>query len=125
MLPYLLLNREDSAHREHDLRLSAALLSGFRQIPGVNVLGPPTPEARVGLVSICIEGYDPQEAAAALDAAHRIQVRPGLHCAPLMHRALRTLDSGGTIRFSLGQFNTAEDVSETIAAVAELAASSL
>ncbi len=70
---------------------------------------------RVGVVSISIAGYDPQEAAALLDASFGVQVRAGLHCAPLVHRALGTLANGGTVRFSLGAFNTAEDVDAAIA----------
>jgi selenocysteine lyase/cysteine desulfurase len=72
-----------------------------------------------------IEGYDPQEVAAALDSAHHIQVRPGLHCAPRMHEALGTIKSGGTVRLSVGQFNTLDEIDQTISAIAELAASRL
>jgi selenocysteine lyase/cysteine desulfurase len=98
------------------------MLSGFAEIPGLRVLGPETAEARVPLVSIVLAGYDPQEVALSLDAAQRVQVRSGLHCAPRMHEALGTID-GGTVRFSLGPFNTATDVELAVRAVAEIAAS--
>jgi cysteine sulfinate desulfinase/cysteine desulfurase-like protein len=39
-----------------------------------------------------------------------------------MHEALGTLVSGGTLRFSIGPFNTSEDIDATIAAVQEVAA---
>ena len=64
----------------------------------------------MALVSLTIEGYDPQEVAAALDASFRIQVRAGLHCAPLVHRALGTFERGGTVRLSPGHFTTAEEI---------------
>ena len=118
-----LFKKTISAVREHDLVLTTRMLAGFESIRGVTVFGPPNASDRVGLVSIRIEGYDPQEVAAALDAVHRIQVRPGLHCAPMMHAALGTVEAGGTVRFSFGQFNTEQDVDEAVAAVAELAAS--
>jgi selenocysteine lyase/cysteine desulfurase len=70
-----------------------------------------------------IDVYDPQEVALALDAIYRIQVRPGLHCAPAMHRSLETDTRGGTVRFSLGVFNTPEQVETTVRAVAEIASS--
>ncbi len=105
------------------LALAERLLAGLREIPGVRVLGPTTCAPRVPLVSIVIEGYDPQEVALALDAAYRIQVRPGLHCAPQMHRSLQTHASGGTVRFSLGVFNTSDQIETTIRAVAEIASS--
>ena len=77
----------------------------------------------VALVSLTIEGYDPQEVAAVLDSSFRIQVRPGLHCAPLMHRALGTLDRGGTVRLSLGHFTTTEEIDAVVAALSEMTAS--
>jgi cysteine desulfurase family protein len=110
------------AVREHHRRLTQRMLDGFAEIAGVRLYGPRSADQRVGVVSITLDGYDPQEAAATLDAAYRIQVRSGVHCAPLMHRALGTLDSGGTVRFSLGVFTTEADVDAAVAAVAELAA---
>lgn len=107
----------------HGRRLVERLLSGFHEIKGLRVLGPPEADARVPLVSIVMEGYDPQELALGLDAVYRMQVRSGLHCAPLMHRALQTDKSGGTVRFSLGSFNTETDIDAVIRAVAEIAAS--
>jgi selenocysteine lyase/cysteine desulfurase len=109
--------------RAHEQALTQRLLEGLFEIPGVTVYGPRSAEARVGLVSMRIEGYDPQEVAAALDSAHRIQVRPGLHCAPRMHEALGTLRSGGTVRLSVGQFNTLGEIDQAISAIAELAVS--
>jgi selenocysteine lyase/cysteine desulfurase len=37
-----------------------------------------------------------------------IAVRAGLHCAPLAHQAIGTAD-GGTVRFSMSEFNTIND----------------
>ncbi len=107
----------------HGRQLIAQLLAGLAELPGVRFCGPSTAELRVPLVSIVIEGYDPQEVAILLDAAYRIQVRAGLHCAPLMHEALGTTAGGGTVRFSLGAFTTPEEVAAAIRAVGELAAS--
>jgi selenocysteine lyase/cysteine desulfurase len=58
-----------------------------------------------------------------LDTAYAIQVRSGFHCAPHMHQRLGTADSGGTVRFSVGQFNTEQQMDLAINAVAEIAAS--
>ena len=57
-----------------------------------------------------------------LDAARRVQVRAGLHCAPLMHEALGTRQAGGTVRLSIGPFNPAEQIDIAIAALGEIAA---
>jgi len=107
----------------HGQRLTSQLLEGLSAIDRIRVVGPKPNRLRVPLVSLVIDGYDPQEAALALDAAYRIQVRPGLHCAPLVHRALQTDTQGGTLRISLGPMNTLAEVDTAIAALAELAES--
>lgn len=118
-----LRERGVAATRQHEMQLTQQLLDGLGEIAGVTVYGPRDLERRVGVVSITIAGFDPQEVAAMLDASAGIQVRSGLHCAPLMHRALGTLGGGGTVRFSLGPFNAPEHVAAAIAAVGEVAGS--
>jgi cysteine desulfurase family protein len=105
--------------------LTNRLIEGLRSIEGLRVLGPTNTSARVPLVSIVLGGYDPQEVALSLDAAYRIQVRPGLHCAPAMHESLGTHQTGGTVRFSLGVFTTAAEIDVTVGAVAEIASSQM
>lgn len=107
--------------RRHSKQLTQRLIDGFSMIEGVTIYGPSSAERQVEVVSINVQGYGPQEMAAALEAGYRIQVRGGLHCAPLMHEALGTLDSGGTVRFSLGPFSSEEDVDAAIGAVREIA----
>jgi selenocysteine lyase/cysteine desulfurase len=109
--------------RHGDL-LVRRLLEGFSHVDGVKLLGPTADTPRVPLVSIVVGGYDPQEAASILDSAYRVQVRSGLHCAPEMHRALGT-ERGGTLRFSIGPFNTLEDIDVAVKAVAEIGAASI
>jgi len=106
-------------------QLTERLLAGFREIAGLRVLGPEAASHRVPLVSIVLKGYDPQEVALGLDAAFRVQVRSGLHCAPAMHESLGTQRSGGTVRFSLGPFTTEAEIDATIEAVAEIAVSKM
>lgn len=105
----------------HEKELGDQLRERVRRIPGIQLHGPAAGEPAVAVVSISIEGYDPQEAAAVLDSAFRIQVRAGLHCAGRLHAALGTLQRGGTIRFSAGAFNTPSDVEAAAAAVEEIA----
>lgn len=109
------------AIRNHEQQLTERLREGLRTIAGVTVYGPDAPSESVGVVSVSIEGYDPQEAATILDSEFGVQVRSGLHCAPRLHRAIHTLERGGTVRFSLGAFNTIEDVDAAITAVASIA----
>jgi cysteine desulfurase/selenocysteine lyase len=111
----------DRIHAHHR-RLAARLLEGFHEIEGLTVHGPRTTAHRTSVVSITLDGYDPQEAAAALEASSRIQCRAGLHCAPRMHEALHTNERGGTVRLSPGCFTTLEEIDAAVAAVGELAA---
>ena len=89
----------------------------------MRIFGPADRQRQVGVVSLTVDGYDPQEMAAALDAAARVQVRAGLHCAPrCTGRWARS--SGRHDSRSLGPFNTAEDVDTAVAAVREMASAS-
>lgn len=109
----------------HSRELFGRLRAGLADAPGVRLFGPTSAEQNVGVLSIALDDFDPQEAAALLDAAHRMQVRPGLHCAPLMHRALGTLETGGTLRLSIGALNTAEEIDIAIGAVREIATAAM
>jgi len=111
--------------RDEERELTAMLLDGFRAIRGVTLYGPADADRQLGVVSISIDGYDPQEVATMLDTAYSIQVRSGLHCAPRMHKSLGTDALGGTLRFSLGSFSTQEQIEATIRAVEEIAAAAM
>ncbi len=102
--------------------LVAQLLNGLRDLPGATIYGPTDADSRVGVVSIGVEGYDSQELASGLDAVYRIQTRAGLHCAPRMHASLGTLERGGTLRISVGAFNTPEHIEALLTALQQTAA---
>jgi len=105
------------AIRRHDQELTGRLIGRLESLAGVTVHGPREPSNRVGVVSISVASYDPQELAVMLDSAGRIQVRAGLHCAAPTHRALGTAARGGTVRFSLGPFTTAAEIDAAADAV--------
>ena len=56
----------------------------------------------------------PADAAAVLESAGNMVVRAGLHCAPLIHRSLGTLDTGGTVRVSPGIFSTEDEIDAVV-----------
>jgi cysteine desulfurase / selenocysteine lyase len=68
-----------------------------------------------------LDGYEPQELSAALEASFGILTRSGIHCAPLAHEAIGTASLGGTTRFSFGPFTTLQDVRFAIDALAQVA----
>lgn len=119
-----LAGRTVAAVREHAVLLTQRLLDGLRGMDRLKIIGPPNAESRVGVVSLTVDGYDPQEAAAVLATTFGIQCRAGLHCAPLMHKALGTDSAGGTLRLSVGPFNTHEDVDAAVDALKQIAESS-
>jgi cysteine desulfurase family protein len=105
----------------HSRTLVERLLAGLNDSARLRLYGPKSGDSRVGVVSLNVADYDPQELAALLDAQWSIQARAGLHCAPRMHAALGTLPRG-TLRFSLGHFTTSEQIDAAIAAIADIAA---
>lgn len=108
--------------RAHEEELTARLLEGLSEIPGVTVYGPRVWERRVGIVSFNLAGFTSSELASFLDDEYGICVRSGLHCSPLAHRTLGTLRNG-VVRASFSYFNTPEDVDALLHAVGEAASS--
>jgi cysteine desulfurase / selenocysteine lyase len=105
----------------HDVELCRAFISGIEGIDGLTCYGPRTTRDRVGVFSVRLDGYEPQELSAALEASFGILTRSGIHCAPLAHEAIGTASLGGTTRFSFGPFTTLQDVRFAIDALAQVA----
>lgn len=108
--------------RRHEQKLTRCLLDGLKEIPGVTVYGPDDETKRTAVVAFNIEGIDCGEVSLQLDYRYGIVTRSGLHCAPLAHRTIGTLEQGAC-RISPGYFNTIEDVELAVRAVRELALS--
>ncbi|MEO2014548.1 MAG: aminotransferase class V-fold PLP-dependent enzyme [Fuerstiella sp.] len=104
------------------LKLSTQLSQALREIHGVTVFGSADSQ-NVGIVSFSLDGMDSQDVAAVLDQSFQIRCRAGLHCAPLVHKTLGTIPSGGAVRLSPGPFTAQADVAAAATAVAQLAAS--
>ncbi|NOY43722.1 MAG: aminotransferase class V-fold PLP-dependent enzyme [Planctomycetes bacterium] len=112
----------DRPSADHHTRLTKLLLDQLAEIRGVRVYGPRADQPRVCVVSFAVEGYDPQEFASALDAVGGVECRAGLHCAPRMHVALGTGESGGLVRVSPGWATTDDEIARAIACVGALVA---
>ena len=72
----------------------------------------------VPVISFNIEGLSGQESTAKLSEMG-FALRGGLHCAPLAHKKMNTLETG-TARISVGAFNTEEDAEQLCDAIKEL-----
>lgn len=109
-----------SALMAHEEALTRQFLTGLKAIPGVMVVGPQGMENRVGVISLDFPGRDNAEVADVLEQQFGILTRCGLHCAPSAHKTLGTFPRG-TVRFSLGYANTAEEVDTALNAVEAMA----
>jgi len=101
--------------------LLGLLQDGLGEIPGVRIQGTRKLEARVATMSMTVDNFDAEDVGTILDVDHGILTRTGLHCAPLIHEHQGTAPRG-TVRISLGPFNTKEHIEATVRAIAEIAA---
>ncbi len=130
--------------RMYEMQLLKAFVDGTKGVAGMTLFGPLKPEQQMPIISMTFdralpdglrptiggcggrsipatfEDIHPQEAGTILKDKHDISVRVGLHCAPLAHQALGTFPDG-TVRFSLGFFNTLEEVKIATEAVKQIA----
>ena len=93
----------------HEKRMLSHLLNGLKEITSIEIYGSLNPDEKLGLVSFNIGDIDPYQIASKLDEEYGIMVRAGLHCAPQAHRIVGTEDRG-TVRVSIGPFNTEEHI---------------
>ena len=108
------------AIHDKEMSLMWRFYNGVKDIEGVKIYGDFDVKDRCPIVSINL--YDYESGAVSDELANRFEIatRPGGHCAPLMHKALGTVDQGA-VRFSFSHFNTEEEVDTAINAVRTLA----
>ena len=99
--------------------LARLFYEAVREIPGVVVYGS-FEEPRVPIVSLNLAGEDSARVADALWEEFGICVRAGAHCAPLMHKALGTVEQG-VVRFSFSHQNTEAEALAAAQALCALA----
>lgn len=106
--------------RRHERRLTDLLLAGLREIPGITIYGPTDSSRQTGVVAVNLAGLECGELSWLLDQQYGIITRSGLHCAPWAHQTVGTLQTGAC-RFSVGYFNTPEQIAATLDAVRRIA----
>jgi cysteine desulfurase family protein len=114
-------SRGQQAIYDHEMKLLGLLQDGLSEIKGVTLYGTRRLTRRVATLSATLANYDPADVGTLLDVGYGILTRTGLQCAPLIHEHYKTAPRG-TVRFSLGPFNTEEHVAAAVRAVAEIAA---
>ncbi len=113
-------------YRRHETEITAATLSlTARFLDGLSALknegftaySSPNP---CGVVSFSLDGVQSEEVSALLSERYGFAVRGGLHCAPLIHRALGTQENG-LVRVSFSHFNKKWQVDRLLASLRDLA----
>lgn len=104
----------------HETALAQKLREQLRKIPGVSVIGEEKMfSGAAPVLSFTVSGQTGEETAQLL-SEKGFALRGGLHCAPLAHRKMGTLESG-TARVGLGYFNTPQQVQALVRAVGAIA----
>lgn len=108
----------DAIHAR-EVALVERLWQKLAEIPGIKLFGHRDHARRVSTLSFQSESLPPAEIGGILDQAFDIAIRPGLHCAPYIHRAIKTFPDGA-VRVSPGPFNTEADIDTLASALAEI-----
>lgn len=93
--------------RDREQALQHRLVDGLLEM-GATLYAPADARQRTGVISFNLPGMASEPIADQLNA-RSIQVRAGLHCAPLTHRLLGTLETGA-VRASIGHATTTQDI---------------
>lgn len=95
----------------HEQELTAYALDVLKE--EVNIVGSLKTDGRAGVISFNVDGVHPHDVADILDK-HGVAVRAGHHCTmPLM----KLLGLTGTVRASIGMYNTKEDIDHLVHAL--------
>jgi cysteine desulfurase family protein len=121
---YWILKKTVKALHEHDQSLCRMFMETVDGVDSLRYFGPQGIRSRMGVFSVQVAGMEPMQLANRLEHDYGILTRPGLHCAPLAHKHLGTVDGpggGGTTRLSFGPFLTVQDVKYAADALAQIA----
>jgi cysteine desulfurase family protein len=110
----------ENIHRG-EMDLARKLVEGLRKIEGVHIYGCEDMKNHLSTVTANIEGMEAADVGIMLDVDFDVATRTGLHCAPLVHEQIGTMKIHGAVRFSIGAFNTVEEIDTAINAMEEIA----
>lgn len=102
-------------NRDRTLYLTDVLINGLSEIKFVKLYSKPND---FGIVAFAFENMQSEIAAYRFSEEYSVCVRGGLHCSPLMHKAL---SSDGLVRASLSAFNNEREVDYFLRAAEKLA----
>ena len=91
---------------EKKAKLMEYLIHGLRDA-GVKMY---LPTHHTSVLSFNVDGYSANDVGTILSEEYDVAVRTGYHCAPYIHDLIDSHPYGGTVRVSVGYFNTKEDI---------------
>ena len=109
---------ENIQKREEELMFR--FYNGIKDIKDIKIYGN-FENKRAAIVAFNVGDMDSAAFSDELSLYYNISTRPGAHCAPLMHKAMNTVEQGA-VRFSFSHYNTEEEIDTAINAVKEIAA---
>ncbi len=113
-----------------EMALFAQLVNGLREVDGCMVYCAQETEgnfarssidSRVPVLSLNIKGMTANNVGTLLDVKFNVATRTGLQCAPKVHEVLGTKALKGTVRISLGPFNTEAQIETAIEGLSDIA----
>jgi len=106
----------ENLHKK-EMKLWSKLKNGLKEFDAITLYCADSEENHNAVLSFNIEGWDAGNIGTMLDVDYNIACRTGLQCAPLVHSQLGTDKLHGTVRLSIGPFNTDEHIDTAIDAV--------
>ena len=107
----------------HGLRHSegAMVRKGLADIEQVTTYCANGRDNHLPIISLNVENFVAGDVGTLLDVEHGIATRTGLQCAPLVHEGIGTTEIKGTVRFSIGPFNSREHIEKSLYALNDIA----
>jgi cysteine desulfurase family protein len=104
-----------------EIALWDKLRKGLQNIDGITTYCAESTENQNPVLSFNLRGFEAGDVGTMLDVDYNIACRTGLQYAPKVHEGIGTIDMHGTVRFSIGPFNTEEHINKAIEAVEDIA----
>lgn len=109
-IDFILKQGMENIHQK-EMALLKKTIDGLSAMSKIKVYGKKELKNRTSVTAFNLEGYSSNQLAFKMQNEYDIQLRGGLHCAPLLHKFLGT-DNRGMLRVSPGYFNTEAEVNE-------------
>jgi cysteine desulfurase family protein len=105
----------------HEMDVYEQFRRGLEDIEEVTTYCANGRENHLPIISLNVKNFVAGDVGTLLDVEHGIATRTGLQCAPLVHEGIGTTEIKGTVRFSIGPFNTGEHIDKALYALNDIA----